>query len=103
MAKIQSIEFPILGTANELIVRVLPFEMDDVTASTYYELREVTETTDANEQVYKTIKMITNGNYVLTEAEFAGWGQDNSYVVECVAAHLGVTLIVETPSETVSE
>lgn len=95
MAKIQPINFPILGTANELTVRVLPFEMDDTTASTYYELREVTETTSEEGQVSTITKTITNGNYQLTEQEFSEWGQDNYFVVECVAAHLGVTLIAD--------
>lgn len=96
MAKIQPIEFPILGTANEMIVRVLPFEMDDTTATTYYELREVTETTAEDGSVSKSSKIITNGNYALSEEEFAEWGQDNAYVVECVAAHLGITIVTVT-------
>jgi hypothetical protein len=97
MAKIQPIEFPILGTANDMIVRILPFEMDDTTATTYYELREVTDVTNEEGEVTgKTTKMITNGNYQLTEEEFAAWGQDNSYVVECVANHLGITIVSVT-------
>lgn len=95
MTKIQPIQFPILGTANELSVRVLTFEMDATTATTYYELVEVTESTDQENNVTTSRKSITNGNYTLTEAEFAAWGSDNQYIVECVAAHLNVTLLDE--------
>jgi hypothetical protein len=38
-------------------------------------------------------KMISNGNYYMTEAEFAAWGEDNSYLLTLVATHLGLTLI----------
>lgn len=95
MTQIQPIVFPILGTANELLVRVLSFETDAPTATTYYELVEVTETTDPDGNVITSNKQIANGNYTLTEAEFAAWGEDNLYVVECVADHLGITLVTE--------
>lgn len=91
MTQIQPIVFPILGTANELLVRVLTFDSDALTATTYYELVEVTETT-VNGNVITNNKTLISGNYILTEAEFAAWGNDNTYVVECVAGHLGITL-----------
>jgi hypothetical protein len=36
---------------------------------------------------------LSQGNYTLTEEEFAAWGQDNNYVNQVVAAAIGVTLI----------
>lgn len=93
MTQIQPIVFPILGTANELLVRVLSFETDAATANTYYELVEVTETTDANGNVITNNKQLANGNYTLTPEQFASWGEDNFYVVQCVATHLGITLV----------
>jgi hypothetical protein len=39
--------------------------------------------------------VLTNGNYTLTEDEFAAWGTDNEYVAECVAKAIGVTIIKE--------
>lgn len=92
MAKIQPIEFPILGTANELTVQFNPFDAEATSCMVYYTLRE--SNTDA-ESGLVTSKQITQGNYTLTEEEYAAWGADNMYVVQLIADHLGVVLIAE--------
>ena len=82
MAKIQPIVFPLnAGTATELTVLILNFETTATTCTTYYELK-------SDEGA-----VLTNGNYTLTEQEFAAWGTDNEYVAECVANAIGVTII----------
>ena len=82
MAKIQPITFPLnQGTATEMSVLILNFQTDATTCTTYYELK-----TDEG-------AVLTNGNYTLTEQEFAAWGTDNEYVAECVANAIGVTII----------
>ena len=82
MAKIQPIVFPLnQGTATEMTVLILNFETSATTCTTYYELK-----TDEG-------AVLTNGNYTLTEQEFAAWGTDNEYVAECVANAIGVTII----------
>lgn len=82
MAKIQPIKFPLnAGTATEMSVLILNFETNAVTCTTYYELK-----TDEG-------TVLTNGNYTLTEDEFAAWGTDNKYVAECVASAIGVTIL----------
>jgi hypothetical protein len=82
MAKIQPIVFPLnAGTATEMSVLILNFETNATTCTTYYELKT------------EEGKVLSNGNYTLTEAEFAGWGTDNEYVAECVAKAIGVTII----------
>jgi hypothetical protein len=82
MAKIQPIVFPLnAGTATEMSVLILNFETNAVTCTTYYELK-----TDEG-------AVLTNGNYTLTEQEFAAWGLDNAWVTECVASAIGVTII----------
>ena len=82
MAKIQPIVFPLnAGTATEMSVLILNFETTAVTCTTYYELK-----TDEG-------TVLTNGNYTLTEEEFAAWGLDNAWVTECVANAIGVTVI----------
>ena len=82
MAKIQPITFPLnAGTATEMSVLILNFETNAVTCTTYYELK-----TDEG-------TVLTNGNYTLTEDEFAAWGLDNAWVTECVASAIGVTII----------
>lgn len=87
MAKIQPIVFPLnQGTAKELSVLVLNFSTEAVTCTTYYELKtESTETTPS--------KVLQNGNYTLTELEFAEWGFDNEWVTQCVANAVGVTIV----------
>ena len=83
MAKIQPIVFPLnAGTATEMSVLILNFETTATTCTTYYELK-----TDEG-------AVLTNGNYTLTEEEFAAWGLDNEWVAECVAKALGV--VIET-------
>ena len=87
MAKIQPIKFPLnQGTATELTVLVLNFPTDAKTCTTYYELKS-----EGTEEVPS--KVLSNGNYTLTEEEFAAWGLDNEYVTECVAKAIGVTIL----------
>ena len=82
MAKIQPITFPLnAGTATEMTVLILNFTTDATTCTTYYELKS------------EEGAVLTNGNYTLTEQEFAAWGLDNAWVTECVANAIGVTII----------
>jgi len=87
MAKIQPVKFPLnQGTATEMTVLILNFETSAITCTTYYELKsEATEETPS--------KVLSNGNYTLTEEEFAAWGLDNTWVENCVAMAIGVTII----------
>jgi len=82
MAKIQPIVFPLNAvTATEMSVLILNLETSATICTTYYELK-----TDDG-------KVLSNGNYTLTEEEFAAWGTDNEYVAECVAKAIGVTIL----------
>ena len=82
MAKIQPVIFPLnAGIATELSVLILNFQTDATTCTTYYELK-------TNEGT-----VLSNGNYTLTEEEFAGWGYDNEYVAQCVANAIGVVIV----------
>lgn len=82
MAKIQPIVFPLnQGTATEMSVLILNFETSATTCTTYYELK-----TDEG-------KVLSNGNYTLTEQEFTEWGNDNTWVEQCVANAIGVTIL----------
>jgi len=86
MAKIQPIKFPLnQGTATEMSVLILNFETSATTCTTYYELK-----TEATEEVPS--KVLSNGNYTLTEEEFAAWGNDNTWVETCVANAIGVVI-----------
>ena len=87
MAKIQPIVFPLnQGTATEMSVLILNFQTTATTCTTYYELKS-----EGTEEVPS--KVLSNGNYTLTEEEFAAWGEDNTWVTECVAKALGVTIL----------
>lgn len=81
MPNIQPITFPIIGEATKLNVLVLNFATDAVTCTTYYQV-----TTEDG-------KTCTEGNYTLTETEFEGWAEDNSYIDNLVAEHLGLTIV----------
>jgi hypothetical protein len=81
-AAIEPIVYPLNeGTATQLSVLVLNFATDATTCTTYWQLL-----TDDNKQ-------LAQGNYTLTEEEFATWGTDNNVVNEYVANAIGVTLI----------
>ena len=69
------------GTATFMSVLVLNFPTDATTATTYWQLL-----TDEGKQ-------LSQGNYTLTEEEFATWGTDNNVVNEYVATAIGVVII----------
>ena len=79
---IQPIVYPLNeGTATQMTVLVLNFETTATTCTTYWQLL----TEDG--------KQLSQGNYTLTEEQFAEWGTDNSVVNEYVAEAIGVVLI----------
>jgi len=84
MVNIQPVVFPIVGTATKLSVIVLGFPTSAKDCGIYYALL-----TDEN------VKII-EGNYQLTEQEFAAWGIDNSYIDDIVASHLNVVIVPES-------
>jgi len=91
MAKIQPITFPLnAGTATEMSVLILNFETSATTCTTYYELKS-----EATEEVPS--KVLSNGNYTLTDMQFALWGFDNTLVDGYVAEAIGVTIINQQP------
>jgi hypothetical protein len=79
---IEPIVYPLNeGTATQMSVLVLNFTTEATTCTTYWQLL-----TEDNKQ-------LAQGNYTLTEEEFATWGTDNNVVNEYVANAIGVTLI----------
>jgi hypothetical protein len=79
---IEPVVFPLnQGTATQMSVLILNFATDATTCATYWQLL-----TEENKQ-------LAQGNYTLTEEEFASWGTDNNVVNEYVAAAIGVTIL----------
>ena len=79
---IEPVVYPLnQGTATFMTVLVLNFSTEATTCTTYWQLL-----TDEGKQ-------LAQGNYTLTEEQFAAWGQDNNYVNECVADAIEVTLL----------
>ena len=79
---IQPIVYPLNeGTATQMTVLVLNFETTATTCTTYWQL------------LTEEGKQLSQGNYTLTEEQFAEWGTDNSVVNEYVAEAIGVVLI----------
>jgi hypothetical protein len=81
MVQIQPLTIAIKGIATQMNVLVLNFATNATTAVTYWQLFS-----EDNES-------LLDGNYTLTEEEFATWGQDNTFVNECVAEAIGVIII----------
>ena len=79
---IEPIVYPLNeGTATQMSVLVLNFTTEATTCTTYWQLL-----TEDNKQ-------LAQGNYTLTEEEFATWGTDNNVVNEYVAQAIGVTIL----------
>jgi hypothetical protein len=79
---IEPVVYPLnQGTATFMTVLVLNFSTEATTCQTYWQLL-----TDEGKQ-------LAQGNYTLTEEQFAAWGQDNNYVNECVAEAIEVTIL----------
>lgn len=81
MAQIQPINFPFTGEATTLKVLILNFPTDANTCTTYNELL----TDDGI--------VCTSWNYTLTDAEFKNWGNDNTWVEQCVANDKGIVIL----------
>jgi hypothetical protein len=81
MSNIKPVVFPIVGTATELVVTILPFMTNATTAQTYYELQ-------TDEGV-----VCLSGNYTMTEEQYDNWGTDNTVVDGYVAEHLGIEIL----------
>lgn len=78
---IEPVVFPLnQGTATRMSVLVLQFETTATTCQTYWQLL-----TENGQQ-------LSQGNYTLTEEQFAAWGQDNNVVNEYVADAIGVVI-----------
>ena len=81
MAQIQPINFPFIGEATTLKVLILNFETTANTCTTYNELL-----TDEG-------LMCANWNYTLSDDEFATWGNDNTWVENCVAMNKNIIIL----------
>lgn len=79
---IEPVVFPLnQGTATFMTVLVLNFSTEATTCTTYWQLLD-----DEGKQ-------LAQGNYTLTEEQFASWGTDNNVVNEYVADAIGVVII----------
>ena len=85
MAKIQQVNYPFNEVATDLLVNVQGFSTTANTCRIHYTL-----TTEVGKQ-------LLYDSYELTEEEFQGWGQDNTYLEEIAADKLGVTIIPAAP------
>lgn len=90
MAKIQDFTIPIAGTANNLLLKSLPFDMEANECEFYYELQNLTPKDFENSY---DIKIIFSGNIKMNNLEYSAWGADNSYCLQWAATKLGLTLI----------
>lgn len=79
---IEPVVFPLnQGTATRMSVLILNFDTTAVNCQTYWQLL-----TEEGLQ-------LSQGNYTLTDEQFASWGTDNSVVNQYVADAIGVTII----------
>jgi len=63
--------------ANGINIRIMPFQTNAVSCSTYYELVNDLET-------------LADGNSPITEEQFALWGENNTYIENIVLTNLSL-------------
>jgi len=85
------IGLPLREVCN-LFIRVISFDVEATTCSTYYELQD------------SAGMCVLNGNLQLTEKQFAQWAEDNSFITKIIVDYLGVALdltpgIIESAGE----
>jgi len=79
MIQIEAIKLGLpLKDGVQLLVRILPFETNSITCSTYYEVQD------------ESGGVLANGNYQLTEEEFSLWGEDMIYIEELLLSYLNL-------------
>jgi len=83
MAKIQEVQFPFGEVATDLIVYVQGFPTNSSYCRIQYLLTSATG------------KQLFSDYYTLTEEEFQGWGEDNTYIDQIAAARIHVVIIDE--------
>jgi hypothetical protein len=82
MIQIKPIAFPFnQGTATQIILTFRNFTTTDPTCVVHYQILTDDKT------------VLLTGDYELTEQQYAQWGTDNTFVEQCVATYLGVTII----------
>jgi hypothetical protein len=81
MAQIKPIDFPFTGEATILKVLILNFATDAETCATY------------NQLLTEDGVVCTEWNYALTTEEFSAWGEDNTWVEQCVANNKGIVIL----------
>lgn len=81
MSTIEPINFPFYGEATVLNVTVLSFPTNATNATTYWTLN----TSDG-------VKC-AEGNYQMTDEQFASWGINNQVVDQYVADAIGVVIV----------
>jgi hypothetical protein len=91
MSTIQPVNFPFYGEATKLNVIVLSFSTNATTTNTQWILSTM-----------EGIKC-AEGNYQMTDEQFANWGIDNSIIDQYVADAIGVIIVPEDIVSEVSE
>ena len=85
--------------ANAINIKILTFDANATTCSTYYELFNVSEVEVTPADIENNIEAVTNtvikklaeGNYTLTTEEYDTWGDDNNIVIDSVLSYLQLT------------
>lgn len=85
MAKIEPVNYPFNEVATTLSVYVQGFNTSANTCTISYFLNG------------ESGKQLLSDSYTLTEEEFQGWGQDNSYLDNIAADRIPVVIISEPP------
>lgn len=76
--------------ANGISIRIMPFQTNALSCSTYYQLINEIEVVNSDEEISKISEVLAEGNSNITEEQFALWGSDNTYIEDIVLTNLGL-------------
>jgi hypothetical protein len=89
MIKIEDVVIPTKGTAKYFNIIALNFPMNPSSVTFYWQILSEVEETVEEVVTLKSGNSLMDGNLVMTQEEYAAWGDDDTYVINWALAKLG--------------
>jgi hypothetical protein len=89
MIKIEDVVIPTKGTAKYFNIIALNFPMNPSSVTFYWQILSEVEETVEEVVTLKSGNSLMDGNLVMTQAEYAAWGDDDTYVINWALSELG--------------
>jgi hypothetical protein len=90
MTEIQPVVVPTKGTGKYFDITALNFPMDPQSVTFYWQVFSQATLEDGTVQPGQCI---LDGNLIMDQETYAGWGNNDSYVIDWACDQLGFTII----------